>query len=414
MKIAVLGAGLAGVTTAWFLAKDGHEVVVLDREAEVAAVASRANGGIVASSRAFPWPSPRMQSTILRALFRNDQAVRLRLQLDPHFWRWGLHFLACCTEQAFARLLERKVRLVRYSQDQLAALVEATGVAYGRLTNGVLYLYRSPQELEAGVKRLALMDGQGFRTRVLDAAQAARVEPALGASRDRLAGAIHAESDEAGDSAAFCRALARLGERQGVAYRMEHAILGIEAAGDRATAVLTSRGRVAADAFVCALGVIEPGLRGAFGVGLPVYPVRGYSLTAALGDAAAAPVHAGIDESRLVAFCPMQGALRLTGGAEFAGYGREGEEREFRRLYDVANELFPGAVRYKGASKWVCQRPMTPDSLPRFGTARYRNLWFNIGQGHMGWAMAPGSGRIVADLVAGRRTAIDLDGLRIA
>ncbi len=414
MKIAVLGAGLAGVTTAYFLARDGHEVVVLDREARIAAAASRANGGIVGTSRAFPWPSPQMRTAALRALYRNDQAVRLRFQFDPHFWAWGLKFLSACSQASFERLLARKVRLVRYSQAQLGKVVEATGVQYGRLTNGVLYLYREREGLEKGVKRLALMQGQGFATRVLDAAQAVRVEPALGPAVDRLAGAIHAESDEAGDSARFCEELARISERRGVQFRLGVDIRGVSAEGDRVSAVETSAGRVEADAFVCALGVIDPSLRHSFGTPMPIYPVKGYSLTAPIVNPAAAPKHAGMDESKLIAFCPMEGAIRVTGGAEFAGYARTSGDADFRRLYDTMNELFPGVATWEGSTRHVCQRPMTWDSLPRFGTARYANLWFNIGQGHMGWAMAPGSAKITADLIAGRAPDIDLDGLRIA
>lgn len=419
----MLGAGLAGVTTAYFLAKDGHEVVVLDREDRVAAAASRANGGIVASSRAFPWPSPQMGETILRALYRNDQAVRLRFQLDPHFWRWGLKFLACCSQAQFDRILARKVRLVRYSQEQLGKLVEATGIEYGRLTNGVLYVYRSREGLEKGVKRLALMQGHGFITRVLDQAATARLEPAFGASVMRIAGAIHAETDEAGDSGRFCEEMARIAGRRGVKFLLSHPIRALDTLGDRVTAVQTGAGRVEADAFVCALGVIDPALRHAFGVPLPIYPVKGYSLTVPVVKPVAAPRHAGIDESKLIAFCPMEGAfegsapkglLRVTGGAEFAGYARSSVEADFRRLYDAVNELFPGAADYARAEKRVCQRPMSFDSLPRFGSARFRNLWFNIGQGHMGWAMAPGSARITADLIAGRTPEIDIEGMRIA
>ena len=414
MRIVVLGAGLAGVTAAWYLAADGHEVEVIDRESQIAGGASRANGGIVASSRAFPWPSPAMRTAALRALYRNDQAVRLRFQMDPYFWAWGLRFLASCSQEAFERLLVRKVRLVKYSQQQLDALVATSGVEYGRLRNGVLYLYRDRAAMEKGVKRLEMMDGQGFVTRVLEPADVVRVEPALKASESRLAGAIHAETDEAGDSAAFCEALSKKAEAKGVKFRLGTTLRGLRVAGDRVEAADTDKGELKADAFVCALGVIDPALRHAFGVPTPIYPVKGFSITVPVTNPAAAPAHAGMDESKLIAFCPMGGKLRVTGGAEFAGFAKTSTEPDFRRLYDAMNELFPGATEYAGATKWVCQRPMTHDSLPRYGRARYANLWFNIGQGHMGWAMGPGSGKIVADLVAGRTPDIDLDGLRIA
>lgn len=411
MKVCVLGAGLAGVTTAYLLAKDGHEVVVVDREEQVASAASRANGGIVATSRAFPWPNPQMAGTIWRALYRNDQAVRLRFQLDPFFWRWGLEFLSNCTQEAFDRILERKVRLVKYSQAQLGRIVAESGIEYGRLTNGVMFLYRNQAGLEKGIQRVERMKGQGFVTKVLDPAAAVQVEPALAASKDRLVGVIHCETDEAGDSALFCAELAKASK--GVEFRMREEIQGLEVSGGKVSAVRTSAGRIDADAFVCALGTIDPALRNAFGVRIPVYPVRGHSLTVPIVKPEAAPAHAGMDESKLIAFCPMGGRLRVTGGAEFAGYGAEAEESDFRRLYDTMNELFPGAADYAGATRWVCRRPMTHDSLPRFGAAKYPNLWFNVGQGHMGWAMAPGSAQITADLIAGRKPEIDTAGLLI-
>jgi D-amino-acid dehydrogenase len=406
-----MGAGLAGVTTAWLLARDGHEVVVLEREPQVASGASFANGGIIAPSRAFPWPGPQMLPTLFKALVRNDQAVRLRWRLDPDFWLWGLKFLACCNAASYARILEAKVRLVRYSQQQLAAIAADAGIEYGRLANGVLYLYRSAEALERGWRRAEGMRRLGFAIERLDAARAAQLEPGL--ARAALAGALYAPGDEAGDSALFCRELAKRAEALGVRFHLDCEIVGLDALDATVKAVLTRKGQVRGDAFVCALGVIAPRLREQFATPLPIYPVKGYSATVPVANPAAAPRHAGIDESRLVAFCPLGERIRITGGAEFAGYAKTHAPRDFERLYAAFEELYPGAADFRAARTWACQRPMTPESTPRFGTGRHANLWYNVGHGHMGWAMAAGGARITADLVAGRKPEIDLEGLRI-
>ena len=226
MKVIVMGAGLAGVTTAWYLARDGHEVQVIDREPAVASVASFANGGIVAASRPFPWPGPQMLRTMLKALTSNDQAVRLHFQADPWFWLWGLRFLANCSQRRFLEIFRHKARLVHYSQQVLGRLVQDTGVDYQRLTNGVLYLYRDSAALEKGWIRSAMVRELGVTTERLSPAEVARLEPGIAA--ERLSGALFAPGDEAGDSALFCRELAKRGEGKGVTFRMATEIERVE------------------------------------------------------------------------------------------------------------------------------------------------------------------------------------------
>jgi D-amino-acid dehydrogenase len=411
VKVAVLGAGLAGVTTAWELARDGHQVVVIDREPQVASGASFANGGIVAASRPYPWPSPKMAGTFLRALRRNDQAIRVHWQKDAHFWLWGLQFLAACGKRRYGEIFEAKRRLVSYSQQRLQALVQETGIEYGRLANGVLYIYRSEKDLEEGWQRSAAMRGHGCAIERLVAREVAAREPGINATA--LAGALYASGDEAGDSARFCRELAERCRAKGVHFYLECALRGTSVVDQTVTEAITSKGRIRADAYVVALGAYEPALREHLGTPPLVYPVKGFSATLPIVKPEAAPRHAGMDESKLIAYCPMGDRLRVTGGAELAGYARSHAPEDFGRLYEAIEELFPGATDHARAHTWACLRPMTPESTPRFGTGRYANLYFNAGQGHMGWAMAAGSARIVADLVSGRRPEIDLDGLRV-
>ena len=394
-----MGAGLAGVTTAWYLARDGHEVVVIDREPEVAAAASYANTGIIAASRAYPWSS----GEIGRALRRSA------LRLDPELWLWGVQHLFLRSGGSYRRVFDAKVRLVRYSQQVMHELVREIG--FDGLRRGVLYLQREKPGLDQAWERAAVMRDLGFAIERLEPAQVRQQEPAIDASR--LAGALFAPDDEWADAALFCRSVAARCRPLGVSFYLENEILAIEPVDVRVREVVTRRGRVRADAFVCALGVMDRKLREQLGTHVPVYPVKGYSATVPIARADAAPRHAMIDESRRVALSPMAAELRITGGAEFAGYGKDYEAHDVAPLYDAAKQLFPGALDYARARVRACQRPMTPETTPRFGTGRYQNLWFNIGLGHMGFTMAAGAARITADLVSGHAPPIDLEGLRI-
>ena len=389
-----MGAGLAGVATAWFLAKEGHEVVVIDREAEVAARASSANNGIIAASRAYPWSAGELGRA---------------LRLDPELWLWGIQHLVLRTGRSYRRILETKVRLVRYSQQLTRELAREIG--FDGLRSGVLYLYRDAGALDDAWQRASTMRSLGFVLQRLDADGIRKLEPAIDAGR--LAGALYAPHDDAADPGRFCRALAERCRPLGVAFNLGSEILAIEAAGARVREVVTRGGGVRGDAYVCALGVMDRKLREQLGTHVPVYPVKGFSASVPILRPEAAPRRAMIDELRRVAFSRMDDELRITGGAELAGYDMDHGPQDFAPLYDAVKQLFPGLLDYGRARMRACQRPMTPETTPRFGTGRYQNLWFNIGLGHMGFTMAAGAGRITADLVSGHGPGIDLEGLRI-
>jgi D-amino-acid dehydrogenase len=399
VKVVVMGAGLAGVTTAWYLARDGHEVVVVDREPEVAAAASCANTGIIAASRAYPWSAGEIGRALRRSALRFDAELSL----------WGLQHLLLRSGRSYRRVMEAKVRLVRYSQQILHELAREIG--FEGLRRGVLYLYRDAPSLDQAWERGAVMRAVGCEMQRLEPEGVRALEPAIDVAR--LAGALYAAGDETADAAQFCRGLAERCRSAGVNFSLGNEILAIEPVDLAVREVVTRRGPLRGDAFVCALGVMDRKLREQLGTHVPVYPVKGYSATVPLIRADAAPRHAMIDESRAVAFSPLGGELRITGGAEFAGYGMEHEPSDFAPLYDTVKQLFPGAVDYARARVRACQRPMTPETTPRFGTGNYQNLWFNIGLGHMGFTMAAGAARITADLVSAKPPAIDLEGLRI-
>ena len=388
-----MGAGLAGVTTAWYLARAGHEVVVIDREPEVAAAASYANTGIIAASRAYPWTA---------------SEIGLPLRLDPELWLWAMQHLLLRSGRSYRRVLDAKVRLVRYSQRVMHELAAEIGF---RFTSGVFYLYRDAGALEAAWERSHAMRSLGFAIERMERARVAELEPGIDASR--LAGALYAPDDAAGDSVLFCRSLAERCRALGVNFYLENEILTIEPVDVRIREVVTRRGRVRGDAFVCALGVMDRKFREQLGTHVPVYPVKGFSATVPIVKPEAAPRRAMIDESRRVAIAPLGAELRITGGAELAGYGKDHQPQDFAPLYDTVKQLFPGSVDYARARVRACLRPMTPETTPRFGSGKFQNLWFNIGLGHMGFTMCAGAARITADLVCGQPAPIDLEGLRI-
>ena len=394
-----MGAGLAGVTTAWYLADEGHDVVVIDREPQVGAAATAGNTGIIAASRAYPWTGNELGRAMRHALLR----------FDPELWLWGMQHLFLRTGGSYRRVLEAKVRLVRYSQPLLREIARA--IDFAALKSGVLYLYRDAGALDDAWSRAREMLELGFTLECLDRTQLAQREPMIDSAR--LAGALYAPDDESGDATRFCRELAERCKSRGVVFSLGNEIVSIEPQATRIRGVVTRRGPVAGDAFVCALGVMDRRLREQLGTHVPVFPVTGFSATLPILRPENAPRLAGIDETRRVAYAPLGSELRVTGGAEFTGYAREWTPSDVAPLYDTVKQLFPGAVDYARPRVRTCQRPMTPETTPRFGTGRYQNLWFNIGLGHMGFTLAAGAARITADMVCGRNPAIDLEGLRI-
>ena len=412
MRVLVLGGGVIGVTTAYCLARDGHEVTVVERHSAVAAETSHANAGLLAPAHAYAWASPKAPKVLLKSLFMKDQALRLKLRADPRMWRWGMQFLAQCTEERARINTLRKVRLCLYSVERLNEVVAETGVSYDGLEKGNLYLYRSDRSLEKGIAHTAILREQGVEMRVLDRDAIAGIEPAVEPVKDRIAGGLHAPGDQSGDARMFTHNLAvHCAEHLGVRLEYDTRVTALVASGDRIERVTTDRGERVADAFVLAAGHESPFLAGPLGVKLPIYPCKGYSVTVPVGQSNLGPKIGMVDEDHLVAFCPMGSRLRVTSTAEFSGYDRSHSAGDFRAMFDVTKELFPGGGDYSAPEYWAGLRPMTPTTVPIFGFALYRNLMLNVGHGHIGWTMSCGSAKVVADLLAGRDPGIDLDGM---
>ena len=412
MRVLVLGGGVAGVTAAYFLAKDAHEVTLLEAEEGVGRDASAANAGIIAPGHSFAWASPKAPAMLLRSLLGHETAIRVRLRLDPALIAWGLRFLRECTHTRARQNTIVKLRLCQYSQAVMADLVRAEGIEYHAVNRGALYLFRDPRELEAGVRKMALLAEHGQRQEILDPGEVARLEPAFEPVRRKIAGAVRDVGDSSGDSQLFTESLARIcRDKLGVTVRLGARVRALRADGNRVTAAETSAGVFTADAYVLALGVGAPLVARTIGVRLRVYPAKGYSSTFPVRADGLAPTVPGVDEQWLVGWSRQGDRLRLTSTAEFAGYDRDFTPRDFNNILRLARDLFPAAADWERGQFRACLRPMTPDGPPVLGTGRHRNLYFNAGHGHMGWTMAFGTARIVADLVAGRKPDHDLTGL---
>lgn len=414
MKVIVLGAGIVGVTTAWCLARDGHEVTVVDRQADAASETSQANAGLIAPGHAYAWASPKAPGIMLKSLWRNDQALRLKPRPDPRMWSWMARFLRQCTAERARINTINKLRLSMYSQQCMADVVAETGVPYDGRDGGGLYIYRGRRAFEAGVAKTAILSEHGLRVEALDPDEAVAREPALAPRRDRIAGAIYVPSDASGDACMFSRNLARhTAERFGATLLWNTTIRGLAADGDRIDRLVTDQGDMQADMFVLSLGCDSPFLARPLGIRLPIYPVKGYSVTLPVAGRNGAPTIAGVDEEALVAWARMGDRLRITATAEFSGYSRDHRPKDFRTMFRVARELFPDGADYDRPDYWAGLRPMTPQGTPFLGRTPFANLMLNTGQGHMGWTMSFGSARIVADLITGRDPAIDLAGMTL-
>ena len=405
MHVAVLGAGIIGVTTAWQLRKDGHEVTVIDREAEAANLTSFANAGLISPGHAFAWASPAAPGMMWRSLVRNDQAIRFKPLPSRRQWRWVRRFLGQCTDEAARRNTRAKARLCAYSQEMLHDVVAETDIAYDGVEGGSIFFYRTPAAFEKAIAKSEVLRDEGIAVETLDTDAVIERDPGLAPARDQIVGACFAPGDEGGDCRLFTLALARKCQEAGVTFRLGETITGLRREGDEIAAVTTDRGEVEADACVVCLGIYSPHLVEALGLDLPIYPVKGYSMTAPITDAGKAPRLGGVDEENLLAYCPMGDRLRITATAEIAGYDRSHKPSDFRVMTARAAALFPQGIDFEGASHWAGLRPMTPTGIPVVDRSTIDNLWLNTGHGHMGWTMSNGCARILADLVAQKQPA---------
>lgn len=408
MRVVVLGSGVIGVSTAWWLSRAGHDVTVIDRRSGPAQETSFANGGQISVSYAEPWASPGAPLKLLRWMMRDDAPMVFRPRLDARQWAWGVQFLRECLPGRFEPNLRAMVRLSEYSRSTLRAMRSELGLEYDQVQRGILHFYRDAAAFEASQRGGGIMRDLGIDRRVVSPDEVVALEPALGPHRASIVGGDFTPDDESGDVHKFTVALAEHCTRAGVDFQYDTQITRLIPEGGQIRAVETidaqgAFGSREADAFVVAMGVGSPALVKPLGLRVPVYPAKGYSLTLPVRPDALAPTVSLSDSSHKLVMSRFGDRFRLAGTAELSGYSRALDERRCASMLNYARTLFPDAFNVEDVRYWSGLRPTTPSNVPLIGRTRIANLYLNTGHGTLGWTMGAGSGRALADLLSGRR-----------
>ncbi len=417
MKVLILGAGVQGIATAYFLARRGHEVEVIDRTALVAEECSFANGGQLSYSHAEPWASPHsLYKAVTKWLWQKDAPLQMRFaRWDPDMWKWLMRFLRQCTRTNVARNTEALLRLGLYSRTVLRELQESMDLEFFQRQEGILHVFSTQKNLDAFIRQSTMQEQWGAPFSVLSPDACVQKDGALAHIAPTLAGGVYYPLDESGDVMTFTRALAQKVQKDYKHMRVTPnvSIVGLHAAHGQITGVETDRGMMKADAYVMALGSYSPLMLRALQIKLPIYPMKGYSITIPDIAEEKCPHLSITHQAYKLVYSRLGSALRVAGTAEFAGYDTAIDDRHIQHLMLQAQQTFPGCGDVKQAQPWACLRPSTPDGPPILGRCRYKNLLLNTGHGTLGWTQAAGSARIVVDLLEGRVPEIALDGLTL-
>jgi len=415
VKVIVIGAGVVGVTTAYYLARSGHQVTVVEKESEAATLASAGNAGLIAPGHSFAWASPSAPKELLRSLTLEDTALRVNPFKAPGMAIWGLRFLRECNAERATKNTLVKLRLAQYSQRMLNQIAADERIDYDDIHEGILYLYRDPKRFAAGIEKMKLVQEHGQKQDVLDADGVVEAEPMLGPVKHKLAGAIYGVTDSSGDSVMFTRKLQAVCEGMGTKFVFGQGVAKLAAGSGKVKAAMLDGGdSLDAEVFVLSAGVHSPRIARSVGVRLPIAPAKGYSATFPIKRNGGPQMRVGaVDEELLVAWCRIGDRLRMTSSAEFTGYETSYKEHDLRLIRKLAGDLLPDAAEYDSGTYRACNRPMTPDGPPILGPAGHDNFYINSGHGHMGFTMACGSSRIVADLIDGKKPEIPVAGLTL-
>ncbi|HEX4763168.1 MAG TPA: D-amino acid dehydrogenase [Usitatibacter sp.] len=411
MKVLVLGAGVIGTCTAWYLAGRGHEVTVVERQPGAGLETSFANGSQISVSHSEPWANPDAPIKLLKWLWREDSPLLFRLRMDPHQWSWGIRFFYECMPWRTPENSRRMVTLSAYSREKLAELRNTTSIDYDALERGILHYFTDEASFEDAVRAAPALRDYGLQMQAKTPEECVAVEPALAQFRDRIKGAMYTPDDESGDAHKFTVNLAQMAAAKGVRFLYGHEIAGLSATGSALAGVSVRQGStesvLTADAYVVALGSYSPLLTRRIGIDLPIYPAKGYSATVNVIDAAKAPRVSITDDAAKIVFSRLGNRLRIAGTAELSGYSLELNKVRCEALTRRAQLVFPDAADYSNATYWTGLRPSTPSNVPLIGRTKYDNLFLNTGHGTLGWTMAAGSGAALADIVSGRQPEVD-------
>ena len=414
MRVLILGSGVIGTTMAYYLARDGHEVEVIDRQPGPALETSYANAGEVSPGYSAPWAGPGVPRKAITWLLMHHSPLVIKPMLDPAMWRWGLSMLRNCTEARYQVNKGRMVRLAEYSRACLKELRAEIGIEYDHREQGTLQLFRTQKQIDGTAKDIDILKEYGVPYQVLDRAGYLQYEPALADVKEKFVGALRLPGDETGDCFKFTNDLAEKAKALGVKFHFGVAIESLEREGKRITGVRTAKGLMKADRYVLALGSYSTALLAPLGIRISVYSVKGFSITVLIINASKAPESTIMDETHKVAVTRLGDRIRVGGTAQLSGFDLQLNEGRRKTLEFVVTDLFPQGGDVGKAEFWTGLRPMTPDGTPILGASRYDNLLLSTGHGTLGWTMAAGTGRVMADLISGRTPEISMEGLSVA
>lgn len=412
MRVVILGSGVVGVASAWYLAQAGHQVTVIDRQPGPALETSAGNAGQISPGYAAPWAAPGVPLKAVKWMFQRHAPLAIRLDGSRFQLEWMWQMLRNCDMRHYQLNKSRMVRIAEYSRDCLKALRQQTGIAYEGRQGGTLQLFRTAQQYESAAKDIAVLKEADVPYELLEAAQLAQAEPALAATQHKLTGGLRLPNDETGDCQLFTQRLAKMAADAGVEFRFNTPVDGLIQEGNKITGVQCGDERVTAEAYVVAFGSFSTALLNEI-VKVPVYPLKGYSLTIPIKDADAAPVSTVLDETYKVAITRFDDRIRVGGMAEIVGYNTKLLPARRGTLEMVVRDLYPQGGHIEQATFWSGLRPMTPDGTPIVGRTPLKNLFLNTGHGTLGWTMACGSGQLLADIISGRTPAIAADDLSV-
>ncbi|WP_135078052.1 D-amino acid dehydrogenase [Terasakiella sp. SH-1] len=412
MRVLVLGAGVVGTATAYYLNKAGHDVVVLDRQEAAGMETSYANGGQIAAAHADPWASPATPFKALKWLGRKDAPLLFHLfRFDPALWSWCLRFLGNCTAQKTDVNIERTLRIALHSRKCFKDLRKEVQLDYDNREEGIIHFYRSEKEFDLAVHAAETMRKYGLDREVLSPTQCVQTEAALTSVKDELVGGIYSQDDESGDAHRFTQQLAQIAQGNGVEFRYDHSAKNLLVEKAKVTGVATNQGDIRADAVVVCLGSFSRQLMAKHGIQLPIYPAKGYSITLSLHTPQKAPTVSLTDDEHKLVFSRLGDRLRVAGTAELGGYSTEMNEARARLILNKTMDLFPDCANPDDVEFWTGLRPKTPDSVPIMGACALDSLYLNTGHGTLGWTMSCGSAQIMADVISQKTPEISLSGL---
>ena len=414
MRVLILGSGVIGTTMAYYLARAGHEVEVVDRQPGPGLETSYANAGEVSPGYSAPWAGPGVPLKAIQWMLMHHSPLVIKPMLDPAMWRWGLQMLRNCTEARYRINKGRMVRLAEYSRDCLKELRAEIGIQYDDRDQGTLQLFRTQKQLDGTAKDIEILKQYNVPYQLLDRSGYLQYEPALAEVQDKFVGALRLPGDETGDCFKFTNTLADKAKALGVKFRFNVDIQGVERSGNRITGVCTDAGMLTADRYVLALGSYSTQMLAPLGIRIPVYPVKGFSITVPITDASKAPESTIMDETHKVAVTRLGDRIRVGGTAQLSGFDLALDDERRRTLEFVVTDLFPQGGDVRQAEFWTGLRPMTPDGTPILGETPIANLLLSTGHGTLGWTMAAGTGRVMADLISGRQPEISMEGLTVA